>query len=131
MGGLLGSGDPGCRPTVGIPTRRKEAARQHANLPYLKIAKPELRADPSPCRTESRPLASLLRHPRGFQLQRPGAREKPAENAPIQLAHHREERVIGLSIARPRNSWISSPSVSKCCPFRTLLSLTHPASSTA
>src|SRR5262245_54032501 len=42
MSGLLGSGNPGCRTTVRIPTRRKEAARVHANSPYPKTAKPEL-----------------------------------------------------------------------------------------
>src|SRR5262249_13244234 len=42
MTGLLESERPGCPTTARIPTRRKEAAREHANSPYPKSAKPEL-----------------------------------------------------------------------------------------
>jgi hypothetical protein len=41
MGGLLVAGDPGRLTTPRIPTGRKEAAREHANSPYPKSAKPE------------------------------------------------------------------------------------------
>src|SRR5262249_16578207 len=82
MTGLLESERPGCPTTARIPTRRKEAAREHANSPYPKSAKPELRCPTHLSGPDRR--AQLHRH----SLQRPplrppvGAHARAAVPAP-------------------------------------------------